>query len=407
MEWREAFRMAWMALQANKLRSSLTLLGMVVGIFAIISSVTAVQVIDVYFRESMTFLGVSTFTITRYPAIEINGGQQEYRRPITYAQVEQLRRTLTLPVYLSVLEGFAMGSLQYESQKTEPGVILIGTDEHFLENYGYELDIGRFFTAQEVHYGRMVTVLGSVVAEELFPNLSPVGKVVRFQGQPYEVIGVLKEKGSFLGFSQDRRIFIPITTAFAQYGRPDRDLGSVSVRVARPELLGAAMEETISRLRIIRKVPPHKPNDFEVSTNDSMRGVFDRFTRLLSIAGAGIGFIALLTAGIGIMNIMLVSVAERTREIGIRKAVGARRRDILGQFLLEAFFLCQLGGLVGILLGVLTGNLVALRFDISAVFPWEWALMGVLLVTLVAVVFGSYPAYRAARLHPIEALRYE
>lgn len=407
MELVEAFRMAWTALRTNRLRSGLTLLGMVIGVFAIISSVTAVEVIDVYFRERMNFLGSSTFTISRYPAVQVNSGEFAYRRPITYEQVERLKQSLVQPVFISVLEGFELGAVRYGDRETEPNVQLLGTDENFLANFSYELAEGRFITAQDVHYARPVMVLGSVVAEELFPNETPVGKVVRWGGHRYEVIGVLKTKGSFLGFSQDRRALIPITTAFTRYGQLDRDIGAVSVRVSSPERLGAGMEEVISKLRIIRKVSPGQPNDFEISTNDSMRSVFEAFTRTLSLGGAGIGLIALLAAGIGIMNIMLVSVTERTREIGIRKAVGARRRDILRQFLLEAFFVCQIGGLVGILLGALGGNLVAVYFNISASFPWDWALGGVLLVTLVAVVFGSYPAYKAAKLHPIEALQYE
>ncbi len=407
MEFVEAFRMAWTALRTNRLRSGLTLLGMVIGVFAIISSVTAVKVIDVYFRDSMNFLGSSTFTISRYPSIRVSNERFGHRRPITYAQIERLKRSLSQPVFISILEHFDLGAVRYQGRETEPNVQLIGTDENFLENFSYELGAGRFITAQDVHYARPVIVLGSVIAEELFPNETPLGKVVRFGGHRYEVIGVLKTKGSFLGFSQDRRALIPITTAFARYGLPERDLASVSVRVSSPERLGAAMDEVISKLRIIRKVAPGQPNDFEISTNDSMRSIFEAFTRTLSMGGAGIGLIALLAAGIGIMNIMLVSVTERTREIGIRKAVGARRRDILRQFLLEAFFLCQIGGIVGILLGALAGNLVAVYFDISAVFPWSWALGGMLLVTLVAVVFGSYPAYKAARLNPIDALRYE
>ena len=197
MEFVEAFRMAWTALRTNRLRSGLTLLGMVIGVFAIISSVTAVKVIDVYFRESMNFLGSSTFTISRYPSIRVSNEQFAYRRPITYEQIERLKRSLSQPVFISILEDFDLGAVRYGDRETEPNVQLLGTDENFLENFSYELAEGRFITAQDVHYARPVIVLGSVIAEELFPNETPLGKVVRFGGHRYEVIGVLKTKGSF------------------------------------------------------------------------------------------------------------------------------------------------------------------------------------------------------------------
>ncbi|ARA94658.1 MAG: FtsX-like permease family protein [Bacteroidetes bacterium] len=408
MNFFEAIRMSVGSLQQNKLRSWLTLLGMVIGVFAIITSVTAVKVIDVYFQERVNFLGSATFTITRTPAVQINdsGGRYRNRRPITYEQVERLKRSLESPVVVSVLEGFRRSSVRYGERETEPNIILLGTDENFLGNYSYELEQGRFLSSQDVHYARPVVVLGSAIAEELFPNETPLGKVIEFDGRRLQVIGVLSSKGSFLGFNQDQRMLAPITYLFGTYGGAQRDL-NVSLRAPGVEYLPAAMDEVISRMRVIRKVPPGEDNDFEIETNDAIRSVFESFTGTLTIGGALIGLIALLAAGIGIMNIMLVSVTERTREIGIRKAIGAKRRDILRQFLLEAFFLCQVGGLVGILLGAAVGNGVALYFDISAAFPWGWALAAVVMVTGVSFLFGGYPAFKAARLDPIQSLRYE
>ncbi|RMF57679.1 MAG: FtsX-like permease family protein [Bacteroidetes bacterium] len=409
MAFLEAFRMAWDSLRSHKLRSSLTLLGMVIGVFAIIVSVTGVSVIDVYFKERLQFLGASTFTVRRTPSIQLGPLDRSVRNrpPITYDQVERLARALTLPATVSVIEDFYLGAVRYENEETEPNVVLLGTDEHMLGNFSYEIDQGRFLSEQDVQYARPVVVLGSAVAEELFPNVSPLGKTVRIGGHRYEVIGVLKEKGSFLGFNQDNRVFAPITRLMSLYGQPDRNIATVSVRAHDPRLIQAAMDEVIGRFRVIRKVPPGEDNNFEIETNDSMQGIFNAFTGTLTLGGAIIGLVALLAAGIGIMNIMLVSVTERTREIGIRKAVGARRRDILRQFLLEAFFLCQIGGLLGIVLGALVGNLVAVYFDISAAFPVGWAVGAVVMVTGIALVFGGYPAFKAARLNPIESLRYE
>ena len=250
-------------------------------------------------------------------------------------------------------------------------------------------------------------VLGSAVAEELFPSESPLGKQVEIKGLRLQVVGVLEAKGNFLGFNIDNRMFAPISYLFSRYGHPERNMGAISVRAPSIELVPAAMEEVIGRMRTIRKVPPGEENDFEIETNDSMRSIFEAFTGTLTMGGAGIGLIALLAAGIGIMNIMLVSVTERTREIGIRKSIGARRKDIMRQFLLEAFFLCQIGGFLGILLGVAVGNGVALYFDISSAFPVGWAVAAVVRVSLISLVFGGYPAYKAARLDPIDALRYE
>lgn len=397
------------ALRANMMRSALTLLGMVIGVFAIIVSVTAVEVIDVYFKESMQFLGSSTYSVTRYPQIRNDGGDRSSRnRPsITYEQVMRLKRGMQTPVMISIVEDFHLGAVRYGEQDTEPNLVMLGTDENFLGNFSYELAQGRFITEQDVQYARPVAVIGAEPAEELFPNETPIGKTIRMDGHRFEVIGVLKEKGSFLGFSQDNRILTPITRGLSLYGIPDRNMASISMRVSSPEMLIAAQEETIGRMRVIRKVQPGEENNFEIETNDTFQGVFDAFTGTLTTGGAFIGAIALLAAGIGIMNIMLVSVTERTREIGVRKSIGARRRDIMRQFLLEAFFLCQIGGFLGILLGAAVGNYVAIYFDITPVFPWDWAFYGVAMVTVISLVFGGFPAYKAASLDPIESLRYE
>ena len=325
MGFGEAFRMALSALQANKTRSWLTLLGMVIGVFAIIVSVTAVKVIDVYFQESMQFLGSSTFTLTRYPSIRIDhGGRDSRNRPnLTFEQIDRLKKSMTLPVHISIIEDFKMGAVRYGDRDTEPNLALLGTDENFLSNYTYELDQGRFLTEQDVQYARPVAVIGRPLAEELFPNETPLGKTIRMNGHRYEVIGVLKEKGSFLGFSQDNRVLAPITRLFTLYGIPDRNMANVSLRVDRPELVTSAMEEAIGRMRVIRKVEPGEENNFELETNDTFKSVFEAFTATLTAGGAGIGLIALLAAGIGIMNIML--------GFGHRKNSRNRRPQIRGR----------------------------------------------------------------------------
>ncbi len=400
--------MAFESIRSNKLRSGLTLLGMVIGVFAIIVSVTAVKVIDVYFQDSMQFLGSSTFTISRSPAIQTGPLDASIRnRPaLTYDQMRRFESSMSLPVTISPVEDFTLGRVKYAGKETVPNIVLLGSNENFLGNFGYELDLGRFLTDQDVQYARSVTVLGADIVEELFPNETPIGKTVRMDGHRFEVVGTLMKKGNFLGFSLDNRLVAPMTRLVSIYGQPDRNI-SISVRVADQRRLDATMEESIGRMRTIRKVEPGKANNFELDTNDSMQGIFDAFTGTLTAGGALIGLIALLAAGIGIMNIMLVSVTERTREIGVRKSIGARRKDILRQFLFEAFFLCQIGGVFGIIFGMLFGNLVALKFGISTAFPWGWAIASVIMVTTISLVFGGYPAFKAARLDPIESLRYE
>ncbi len=407
MELLDVFRSAWASLRSNKLRTALTLLGMVIGVFAIITSVTAVKVIDVYFQEKMNWLGSATFTVTRYPGISFGPSKREFRPNITFDQVERLERSLSGPLQVSIIEDFDITSVRHGGEKTEPNIIILGTDEHFLGNYSYELAYGRIFSREDVHYGRSLMILGAAVAEELFPTENALGKLVEISGRRYQVIGVAEPKGNFLGFNMDNRVFAPVTTLFNAYGGADRNIANVSIRAPAINYVPAAMDEVIGQFRTIRKVPPGADNNFEIETNDSMKAVFEAFTGTLTAGGAGIGLIALFAAGIGIMNIMLVSVTERTREIGIRKSVGAKKKDIMRQFILEAIFLCQIGGLLGILLGVIVGNAVAIYFDISAAIPWMWAVAAVAMVTFVALVFGGYPALKAARLNPIDSLRYE
>jgi putative ABC transport system permease protein len=405
----EYLRMALEALRANKLRSGLTLLGMVIGVFSVIAAVTAVGVIDRYFNDTFGGLGANTFYVSKFPSgIQVGPRDASYRnRPnLTYDDLLQLQRRSRLAASVAPDATFDWARVTADGRETEPNTRIRGVDQDWAVNNGFEIAEGRFMSDDDIRYGRPVVVLGDPIARRLFPDELALGKEVRIRGHRFQVIGVFEERAAFLGERPDNGVWAPITRMFQIYGNPDRSI-AYDVRAAGPEYLNATIEETVGHLRVIRGVRPQDENNFEITTNDALRGPFQSFTAILTMGGAGIGLIALLAAGIGIMNIMLVSVTERTREIGIRKALGATHRAVLGQFLFEAVVLCQIGGLIGIALGVAGGNLLALASGLSPAFPWGWALGGVLGVTVIALVFGVYPAYKAARLRPIDALRYE
>ncbi len=400
--------MALEALRTNKLRSSLTLLGMVIGVFSVIAAVTAVGVIDRYFTDTFGGMGANTFYVSKFPGIQVGPRDPSLRnRPnLTYDDLLQLQRRSELPVSIAPDAGFDFARVTADGRETDPNIRIRGVDQDWAVNNGFEIEYGRFLSEDDVRYGRPVAVLGQPVAERLFPGEQAIGKEVRVRGRRFQVIGVFEEQGAFLGERPDQNVWAPITRLFQVYGDPQRNI-SYDVRAPGPEFLDATIEEVTGHLRVIRGVRPQDDNNFEIVTNDALQGPFQAFTAMLTVGGAGIGLIALLAAGIGIMNIMLVSVTERTREIGIRKALGATRRAVLGQFLLEAIVLCQIGGLIGIALGIAGGNALAIFSSIQPAFPLGWAITGVVGVTVIAIVFGVYPAWKAATLRPIEALRYE
>ena len=404
----EFIKMAWGAIIANKLRSALTLLGMVIGVFSVIASVTAVSAIDSSFNTTIDFLGSSTFTLQKFPGVQFGPSDERVRnrKNLTYDQMLQLRRRSTLATSVSAVGSFPTIQIRYKDRKTNPNVQLQGSDEHWAVNNSYELGSGRFLTDGDVQYGRPVVVLGTEVVSKLFETETPIGKDILVGGHRMTVVGVLKQKGQSFGQSQDNLVVAPITTLFVQYGDPDQNI-DILVRARNVEILAESIDESIGIFRAVRRLDAKEENDFEVITNDSVVETFTGFTAYLTIGGAGIGFIALLAAGIGIMNIMLVSVTERTREIGIRKSIGAKKGDILRQFLYEAIFLCQIGCVLGILMGVGTGNILSLMWETPLVVPWGWAFGSVAGVTIIALIFGVYPAWKAANLRPIDALRYE
>jgi putative ABC transport system permease protein len=281
-----------------------------------------------------------------------------------------------------------------------------GSNSNFLENNAYDLEDGRNFTGDDVQYGRSFAIIGKDVQDALFKNEYPLGKTIRFDGRQYQVIGILEAKGQVFGQSFDNFVLIPYTTALNVYGGRDRNI-SVQVRAPGISFIDRTVEELTGIMRVIRKVAPGDVNDFEIETNESLSGTFDAFTSALYMGGFAIGFITLLGAGIGVMNIMLVSVSERTREIGIRKAVGATRKAIVSQFLMEAIFICQIGGVIGMIFGIGVGNLMAVWIETEPVIPLWSVAGGFFGMLIVGLVFGVYPAFKAAKLDPIESLRYE
>ena len=294
----------------------------------------------------------------------------------------------------------------YNGVKTTPSLTVVGTNRSFLTANAFTLGYGRNLNDEDVDLARNVLVVGKMIEKRLFPHESPIGKVIRMNGHTYTIVGVLAEKGTSFGQSQDDICIMPITRFFENYGEANRTV-NVATQPFSTELYNQTLDKGISAMRIARGLRADQENDFEIYTNDSLKSAFVSVAGVVSVGAFVISFIALVAAGIGIMNIMLVSVTERTKEIGVRKSIGARSRDILRQFLTEAVLISEAGGVVGIILGVIFGNLLAAWLQADLIFPFGWALVGLIVCSAIGIGFGFYPAYRAAALDPIEALRYE
>lgn len=404
MSFAELVRVALGTLASNKLRSALTLLGMVIGVFAIIVAVTAVQVVESSVSGAVSSFGSNRVTASAQAQL---GTNDRWRyQPLTYEDVRLIASRVQIAERVSPEGRRWAQRVRYGGITTDPMINFIGTDEHWLENNGYDLSQGRFLSPDDVQFARPVAILGSSVAQKLFPQENPLGKQVGTDGGSFLVVGVMDEKGQAFGSSQDDLVIMPITRFLSYVG--DRRV-DVSLNSHAPNALqvGEVVEELTGHLRVVRGLRPGEANNFVVETNESLLEGFSNVAKSVAFGGAGIGLLTLFAAGIGIMNIMLVSVTERTREIGIRKSLGATKGDILRQFLLEAIVLCQIGGILGLFSGIGVGNLVGIFFDTGVVVPWGWALSAVFGVSLFGVFFGVYPAWKAARLDPIDALRFE
>jgi putative ABC transport system permease protein len=361
-------------------------------------------------ERELSSLGSQTFMIKKWPGtyFGFSGDLEKFwrRKNITMAQGKMLQDKATLPVSIGLETTFWSGEIKTRYKNSAPDVKLYGETPGSFPAHNWNLAEGRLILDADVDSSRSVCVLGSGLATNIFPNSSPVGEPVKIDGINYQVIGVLESKGATLGGDQDDFAIVPLTTGLNRYGRWWRSL-TILVQARDQGSYDATLEEVRGILRVIRKVRPGKEEDFEIASNDSMIQQFNSFTRSVRIGVAIVSSIALLAAGVGIMNIMLVSVTERTREIGIRRAIGAKKRNIMVQFIMEAICLCEVGGAFGVVFGIIGGNILALVMKLPPVIPVDWIIIGLAICSLVGIIFGTYPAWKAANLDPIESLRYE
>lgn len=404
----ETIVLAFQALKSNKLRSTLTMLGIAIGIFTVISVMTAVSGVKTRIEDGLNVLGANSYQISKFPLINFSDPRQRFgnRPDIRLRDATRFKELMAEDARVSMAIGRGGRQVFYRDENTNPNVQFIGTDENYLTSYAYEVASGRPISTEDVTFARAVVVIGEDVRKRLFRNQDPLGENIRIDGTSLTVVGVLEPKGSSFGQSLDNRIVVPITRWFSTYGRAGRSI-TINVQANSAEELDNVMELGIGAMRLVRGLEPEDSNNFDTTTNDSLIKTFDQALNTVAIGAFVISAIALLAAGVGVMNIMLVSVTERTREIGIRKSLGARKVTILIQFLAEAVTLSLFGGVAGILLGIGGGNLAGQLLSAAVVFPVGWATAGLIVCSGIGISFGLYPAWKAASMDPIEALRYE
>ncbi|HVA99206.1 MAG TPA: ABC transporter permease [Bacteroidia bacterium] len=407
----ENIKISLNSIKGQLLRTILTALIIAIGIWALVGILTAIDVMKASINSNFTSMGANTFTIRNRGAnvqIGKRGKRPKPFRPISYDEAENFIKNFDFPAIASVSTTASnTGTLKYESQQSNPNIEVIGGDENYLPTSGYEIGSGRNFSAQDELDANHVVVIGNDLISVLFKNNeNPLDKVISIGPGKYKIIGVLKSKGTSMGFGGDKVCIIPLSNARQYFPDPDMSY-TINVLGKSTQQLDGAINEATGVFRIVRKVPLGEENNFEIVKSDNLANMLIDNIKKVTSGAAAIGIITLLGAAIGLMNIMLVSVTERTREIGIRKAIGATAKDIRNQFLMEAIVICQLGGLFGILFGIATGNIISLQFGIGFIVPWEWIFSGIGLCIFVGIISGIIPALKAAKLDPIEALRFE
>ena len=408
---KENVSIAYDAIKSQLLRTILTVLIIAIGITALVAILSLVKALENTISSDFSSMGSNTFNLQRYEfAVQRRGsGEKEKVNPIlNYRQVKAFEDKYTFP-YTQVSTSFtgtSSAEVRYESEETDPEVSVLGINQNFLDNSGLKLEAGRNFNFFDIQNNNNVCVLGSDFKKGLFKNIDPINKTISIRGTKFKVIGILEEKGATFGNNQDLRVLIPIQIARSMFTQPNINY-SVSVKVEDKEMLNGAQDEAIITFRNIRGLSPIEKNNFGIERSDDLVNQISEITGALSIAAWIISLITVLGSSIALMNIMLVSVTERTREIGVRKALGAKRSTIAAQFILETIMIGQMGGILGIILGIGIGIAISSVANFNFTTPWGAMLAATGITLLVAVLSGSFPAAKAAKLDPIESLRYE
>jgi putative ABC transport system permease protein len=410
MTYTENVRLAMQSIKSNRLRTLLTALIIAIGLSALVGILTTIDAIKKSMTEAFSSMGANSFNIrNRGSGIRIGGSGKRPKpfKSIKFEDAISFKERLQTPATVSI-SVFASGgaTVKYGQEKTNPNINIQGIDENGLASQGLNLALGRNFNANEVIVGNNVCIIGSEIAETLFKKQSPLDKIINAGNNKLRVIGVLEAKGSSVGFSGDRAVYVPLLKA-KLINSNNNPSYTITVMVPNNDLMDNIIGEATAEFRNIRKVKIGSPNNFEITKSDAIAQTLFENLIYIRIGGIAIGIITLLGASIGLMNIMLVSVTERTREIGIRKAIGANPSIIRKQFLIEAVVICLMGGAFGILLGIGIGNLISFSMGGSFIIPWLFIIGGFVLCVIVGIASGYYPAKKASKLDPVEALRYE
>ncbi|UAB80861.1 ABC transporter permease [Marixanthomonas sp. SCSIO 43207] len=409
--FRENVRIALDSIKSQLLRTILTVIIIAIGIWALVGILSAVKVLENTISDNFASMGANTFNVQRYE-LQVQsqrGGERKKINPIiSYNDVREFEDKYNYPLTQTSVSfrGTSMAEVKYQSEKTDPEVQVYGVNEHYLLNTGTEIDRGRNFTFFDIQNNNKVCLLGSDFSKNLFKNENPINKTVSIRGVKFKVIGILESKGSTFGNNQDLKMLIPIQVARGIFTQPNINY-TISVRVDDKEIMQSAQDEAVITFRKIRGLNPVEENNFGILRSDDLINQIAELGLYMSTAAWIISIITILGSSIALMNIMLVSVTERTREIGVRKALGAKRSTISTQFFMETIVIGQFGSILGILLGILTGFIFAKAFDFEFSLPWVAMIWATIITFIVAIIAGSYPATKAAKLDPIESLRYE